>query len=572
MPDNVAFPAGAASGKAASREVSYSGETAQLQAVTLALVTGADDAKVATDVSTGNPVPVSIAGTVATSVTANGVVSTANSSVATLGIGAVFTGASEDVTEHADLRVNVFSDQVSATDGLQIQQSSNGTNWDIADSYTIPAGSGKTFSVGVSARFARVVYTNGGVAQTAFRLQTKFHKTYSKGSSVRPQDGRTNDNDYEEMLTHLMGFNGASWDRLRSTIANGLAVDVTRLSALVAGSAVVGKVGIDQTTPGTTNAVSVPDLSTSGSLASLNATLALAVTNCGSAAIEISGTWVGTITFEASLGGTVWTGINATAASTSTPAVTTTVNGLYRLSPAGVAQIRANMSAFTSGSATIAIRSSVGSAAIFANQILPTRVTDGTNTATVKAASTASAASDPAVVVGLSPNSPVPLPTLTKGTQGATGVATQDLKDAGRVNWSAAAAIAGVTAVATEALVTMIVQRDGTAIASATSHTVTAAKRLRITGMTVGLISTGASVLSGRISLRIGAAGAATATSPIVVTLAIPSGAALAQAGGSMVYEFPDGFEISGSQQVGCSQVCSAATGTIWVNLIGYEY
>lgn len=37
---------------------------------------------------------------------------------------------------------------------------------------------------------------------------------------------------------------------------NGLDVDVTRLPALVAGTAVVGKVGIDQTTPGTTNAVS----------------------------------------------------------------------------------------------------------------------------------------------------------------------------------------------------------------------------------------------------------------------------------------------------------------------------
>lgn len=36
---------------------------------------------------------------------------------------------------------------------------------------------------------------------------------------------------------------------------NGIDVDVTRLSALVAGSAVIGKVGIDQTTPGTTNAV-----------------------------------------------------------------------------------------------------------------------------------------------------------------------------------------------------------------------------------------------------------------------------------------------------------------------------
>lgn len=41
--------------------------------------------------------------------------------------------------------------------------------------------------------------------------------------------------------------------------ANGLDVDVTRLPALVAGAAIIGKVGIDQTTPGTTNLVQVTD-------------------------------------------------------------------------------------------------------------------------------------------------------------------------------------------------------------------------------------------------------------------------------------------------------------------------
>lgn len=41
---------------------------------------------------------------------------------------------------------------------------------------------------------------------------------------------------------------------------NGLDVDVTRMSALVAGSALIGKVGIDQTTVGTTNAVSLAQL------------------------------------------------------------------------------------------------------------------------------------------------------------------------------------------------------------------------------------------------------------------------------------------------------------------------
>ena len=55
-------------------------------------------------------------------------------------------------------------------------------------------------------------------------------------------------------------FNGTTWDRARGDIANGLDVDVTRLPALVAGAAIVGKVGIDQTTPGTTNATSIAQI------------------------------------------------------------------------------------------------------------------------------------------------------------------------------------------------------------------------------------------------------------------------------------------------------------------------
>lgn len=55
MPDNVTLPA--SSGKVASREVAYSGETAQAQAVGLVVLTGADDAKTASDVSEAFPLP-----------------------------------------------------------------------------------------------------------------------------------------------------------------------------------------------------------------------------------------------------------------------------------------------------------------------------------------------------------------------------------------------------------------------------------------------------------------------------------------------------------------------------------
>ncbi|MCA6350697.1 MAG: hypothetical protein IM621_04105, partial [Phenylobacterium sp.] len=54
MPDNFSITGG----KVTTREVTYSGETAALQTVSLATVSGIDDGKVATDLSFDNPLPV----------------------------------------------------------------------------------------------------------------------------------------------------------------------------------------------------------------------------------------------------------------------------------------------------------------------------------------------------------------------------------------------------------------------------------------------------------------------------------------------------------------------------------
>ncbi len=61
MADNVGITPGSGA-KAASREVSYSGETAQVQIVGLATFSGDDDAKTVADVSASNPLPTQEAG------------------------------------------------------------------------------------------------------------------------------------------------------------------------------------------------------------------------------------------------------------------------------------------------------------------------------------------------------------------------------------------------------------------------------------------------------------------------------------------------------------------------------
>lgn len=64
-------------------------------------------------------------------------------------------------------------------------------------------------------------------------------------------DGESNTENHIDVSGKLMGFNGTSWDRLRSSTANGLQVDVTRITgSLPAGSNIIGTVGIsDGTNP-----------------------------------------------------------------------------------------------------------------------------------------------------------------------------------------------------------------------------------------------------------------------------------------------------------------------------------
>jgi len=135
----------------------------------------------------------------------DGRVSIKNSSNVTLGIGGVFTGTSDDIMNVGVVIVTVFSDTASATNGLSVQFSGNGTNWDIIDTYTIPANTGKTFSFQPSGRLMRIVYTNGGIAQTSFRLNTYLKTTYVKPSSHRIQDMITSDDDAELVKAVMTG-------------------------------------------------------------------------------------------------------------------------------------------------------------------------------------------------------------------------------------------------------------------------------------------------------------------------------------------------------------------------------
>lgn len=136
----------------------------------------------------------------------HGEIDTGNSSSTPLAGGATFTGEWIDITDYGIIYVNTYSDVASATNGLEVQQSSDGTNADHDDVYSINAGSAKNFAINPYAQYLRVVYTNGAAAQSEFRLQTKLN-TYGLASSHRIQDTISTEDDARLVKAVITGEN-----------------------------------------------------------------------------------------------------------------------------------------------------------------------------------------------------------------------------------------------------------------------------------------------------------------------------------------------------------------------------
>lgn len=103
------------------------------------------------------------------------VVSTNNSSTASINAGASFIGAADDVSQMSSAIITLFANQ---TTSLVVQQSRDGTNWDISDTFSIAASSGRSFTVSAVSQFLRLSLTNtSGSTATVVRLQTLYSTT-----------------------------------------------------------------------------------------------------------------------------------------------------------------------------------------------------------------------------------------------------------------------------------------------------------------------------------------------------------------------------------------------------------
>jgi hypothetical protein len=148
-----------------------------------------------------------------------------------------FTGTAFEVTKYAAINVCVIADVASATNGLKVEFSIDGTTWDHSHSTTYAGGSGSGYIFNAEFKFARVVYINGAINQTSFKLLTIF-KVNPVKQSLYTIDQAVNGNMFAELGKNVI---------IGKTTAGGggfVDVKVTPSGALTTESTVTGSVSV----------------------------------------------------------------------------------------------------------------------------------------------------------------------------------------------------------------------------------------------------------------------------------------------------------------------------------------
>jgi hypothetical protein len=182
----------------------------------------------------------------------------------------------------------------------------------------------------------------------------------------------------------------------------------------------------------------------------------------------------------------------------------------------------------------------------------------------------ASGSGVPRVTVANDSNVLVTPPTLTKGSQGSTGFAVQNLYDAGRARVSFTAD--RVTPAASDTLVTFVKNVSGTATTGQTTYTVSNGKTFRVTSIYVGIANTSTVSANVRVALRENTGGTCAASSAAVAMLQVAAGNIAANEGADGSLAIPDGWEFPAADSVCISAIAAATTDTLTITVMGYEY
>lgn len=130
------------------------------------------------------------------------------------------------------------------------------------------------------------------------------------------------------------------------------------------------------------------DVTASASLSATGSATTATLNGAATATVYISGTWSATVQFEGSTDGTNYYSVNATPVTGGAPVTSTAANGQWQVSTGGLANLRARVSAYTSGTVVIAVRSSIGAGVVSvginnASGASAVNVQDGGNSLTV---------------------------------------------------------------------------------------------------------------------------------------------------------------------------------------------
>lgn len=204
----------------------------------------------------------STAGRLKVDISSNAIIDAGNSTTTPLGIGGVFTGTSIDMLNYNVIRVSIFADQPSSAGGLTVQFSNDNVNWDFIRQTTyLNNGTSESSLFNRVSRYARIVYTNSGVAQTVFRMQTMVCPNSSESIhqflDENPAGSDTAILTQSVIVGKTTAGGGTSYVPVKVNPSGAMTAAVTA----AAGDVVVR---IDQTTPGTTNAVSVTNMVAQG--------------------------------------------------------------------------------------------------------------------------------------------------------------------------------------------------------------------------------------------------------------------------------------------------------------------
>lgn len=314
-------------------------------------------------------------------------------------------------------------------------------------------------------------------------------------------------------------------------------------TALPAGSALIGKTGIDQTTPGTTNAVSVAQLG-ANTIATGNGTSSTGTLRVAIASDNTSNTNAWKVDGSA---------VTQPVSIATAPVL---VAGSALIGKVGIDQT------------TVGTTNAVSIAQLGANTVATGNGTSSTGTLRVAIASDNTTNSNAFNVQG---------PTLTKGTQGSTGFSIQPLTDAGRASlmFYATAAASGTTT--TETAISLTKSSGTSATSAANSFVITNGKKFRITHLSVATRGNStATIQTTTFNLRLNTGGAVTTSSTPIIFSARSATPATASAWDRYTLPIPEGFEITGdgTMQFGVTAAATFTTNApTWdVNIIGYEY